>query len=195
MPTPIEGSRKLTVGEIAMLQRIFRNAIRYDKVKVHNGKKYIFFQGSQTVMTPNGEIYYPATRFKEDFHTQRASEQHLFIHEITHVWQYQMGFQVKAQSIGSAFRYGYNYTIKPGMKLSDFPMEGQANIIADYAMYVLYGRPDHYSGSQYKKPPQSLADLQTVLADFIKNPLDKSNLPGFANPLCEANPNSSDCTK
>jgi hypothetical protein len=41
--------------------------------------------------------------------------------------------------------------------------------------------------------PQSLADLQTVLADFIKNPLDKSNLPGFANPLCEADPNSAQC--
>jgi type VI secretion system secreted protein VgrG len=192
MPTPKDGSRPLTLSEINMVRPIFRNAIRYDKVKVHN-RKYAFFQPSNGAITPNGEIYFAPMVFQEDFHKFSAELQHFFIHEMVHVWQYQMGYPVKAQGIASALGYGYDYTLKPGMKLSNFPMEGQANIIADYAMYVLYGTPKHYSGKRYKKPASSLTDLQAVLEKFIINPLDKSNLPSFANPICDNEPNSIQC--
>jgi hypothetical protein len=175
-----------------MVRPIFRNAIRYDKVKVHN-RKYAFFQPSNGAITPNGEIYFAPMVFREDFHITRVSEQHFFIHEMVHVWQYQMGYPVKAQGIASAIGYGYDYTIKPGMQLSDFPMEGQANIIADYAMYLLFGSALHYSHKKYYKPATPQSDLQAVLSKFILNPLDKSNLPNFANSACETDPTSVQC--
>jgi len=184
MAPPVKSSRSLTSGEISMAQRIFGSAIRYGAVKIHRGK-YASFQPDNVVMAPNGEIYFPDRYYRDDFDNGNYSDVHLFIHEMTHVWQYHLGFWVKPQGLGSAFGYGYNYTIKPGMKLSDFRMEGQANIIADYAMYVFFASAtSSYSGRNFGKPAPKFNDLKAVLKNFINNPHDRSNLPSFANPHC-----------
>ena len=39
--------------------------------------------------------------FKEDFATANAYDQHWFIHEMAHVWQYQLGMNVRLRGLAS----------------------------------------------------------------------------------------------
>ncbi|MDR1228386.1 MAG: hypothetical protein LBK55_05105 [Azoarcus sp.] len=195
MPTPVGSFRTLTASEILVLQRIFGGAINYSAVKIHN-KKWVSWRPDNVTMTPNGEIYFNKQSFLEDYvaANTHADIVYHFIHEMVHVWQYQLGFPVKTQGFASAFKSGYNYTLKPDSKLSNYPMEAQANIIADWAMYLMYGMAKHYSGDQYgKTTPYTLTELQAVLVDFIAEPKNKKNLPIIKDPRCEAEPASVSC--
>jgi type VI secretion system secreted protein VgrG len=196
MATPVGGNRGLTEGEEKMARLIFGNSIDYTRVRIHN-KKWRSFFPDKVAMTPNGEIFFHPSDFQEDFSDSSISprERHLFIHEMTHVWQYQLDFPVMAQGLLSAFKYGYKYTLKPDSKLSDFSMEGQGNIIADYAMYIIDKMASWYSGMRYEKTtPYTLQELQAVLVDFIANPSNKMNLPEIIKPAhCKIDSTSADC--
>ena len=77
-----------------------------------------------------------------------AIPDHVLIHELTHVWQYQtMGsgyisdsaLHQAAAAVGSLFRRGtldrsgaYRYTIVPGQSFHDYTAEQQAQIVEDY---------------------------------------------------------------
>jgi hypothetical protein len=56
------------------------------------------------------------------------------MHEIAHIWQYQMGMWVVARGACSLFA-DYHYALTGDKVLSDYGMEQQASIIADY--YIL----------------------------------------------------------
>jgi type VI secretion system secreted protein VgrG len=187
MATPVGGSRGLTDGEKRMAKDIFGHSIDYSKVLIRNEKWgfFTFFLSDRLTVTPDGTMYCGPESFREDFAADTVEMVFHFIHEMVHVWQYQLGFQVKGQGIASVFRYGYKYTLKPDSKLSDFPMEGQGNIIADYSMYVFYHAPVYYSGKRYGKAPYTFAELQAVLADFIANPSDPKNLPTLEDSQCK----------
>jgi hypothetical protein len=199
MPTPEGGYRGLTAGEVQMLQQIFKGSINYSAVKIHNRKWVSWIQADDVTMAPDGEIYFNKKTFQEDFDDPNIRQNqhtviHHFIHEMVHVWQYQLGFSVKLQGLASAAGYGYKYSLDTKKKLSDYPMESQANIIADWAMYVLYNRAAYYSGKEYgEKTPHSRIDLEKVLADFILNPADRKNLPIIEDPKCKAEPTSIQC--
>jgi hypothetical protein len=154
-------------------------------------------QKDYIAMTPNGRIYLPTAIFLEDFSSSGVREDlvALFIHEMVHVWQYQLGYSVKLAGVletplGMVFGFGYNYTIKFGAKLSDFSMEAQGNILADYALYLFYGSAQYSSRKQRGKQPYSRTELEVLLKDFLANPSDKCNLPRPNNSLYEAEPNS-----
>ncbi|MDR2925649.1 MAG: hypothetical protein LBU76_06860 [Azoarcus sp.] len=192
MPSPLlpyGKSRSLTHGEIMFAQKIFGASIQYTWVKIHHGK-YMRFQPDHVVMTPNGEIYFPTRFYQNDYSsTLRHDLKHLFIHEMAHVWQYQLGYLVKIAGIfQSSIGYGYDYKLKPDTVFSDYPMEAQANIIADYAMFDY-----HSSKGEFKKSSYSLQELQAILKNFINNPSSKENLPKDSNRKCEIEPNSADC--
>jgi hypothetical protein len=185
MATPVGGKRKLTTLEEGMVTKIFGNSIDCSKVWVRN-KKWGFFSfllSDRVTVTPDGTLYCGPVNFKEDFATSSPNFVHHFIHEMVHVWQYQLGYQVMGQGVASVFGYGYDYTLKPDSKLSDFPMEGQANIIADYAMYDLglNSKAIYSSRADFKKAPYSFQELQNVLKDFLANPGDIKNLPNTNN--------------
>jgi hypothetical protein len=62
-------------------------------VRVHNDEFLPFdLQPDNTAMTPNGEIYFNPSRFKEDFSLSTPRDQHWLMHEMVHVWQYQLGY-------------------------------------------------------------------------------------------------------
>ena len=193
---PYGKSRSLTPLETSLASKIFGSSIQYMRVKIHHGK-YIPVQRDDTVMTPNGEIYFPTPLYKDDYSDSSITQnfKHLYIHEMVHVWQYQLGYPVKiAGLLESSWGHGYDYTLEQNTKLSDYPMEAQGNIIADYAMYLFFNQPTYYSRSYFGKPAYSLAELQAVLIDFINNPSDKGNLPKMAKSgFCEAEPNSFNC--
>ncbi|MBK7236706.1 MAG: hypothetical protein IPI02_14175 [Sterolibacteriaceae bacterium] len=95
------------------------------------------------------------------------------MHEMVHVWQYQLGYPVKLRG---AIRIGlpYEYTLESGKRLSDYNMEAQGNILSDYWALKLYGKPPDVWERKYLN---DLPLYEIVLRDFISDPADQSNLP------------------
>jgi len=121
--------RKLTTGEIALARTVFANRIDYEKVKIHHDSYLPFgLQSESVAMTPNGEIYFRYW-YRDDFSKSLPFLQHLFIHEMGHVWQRERGMNVIARGLISWW-VSYRYALD-GRLLSEYPMEQQAQIIAD----------------------------------------------------------------
>lgn len=171
-------SRDLTAGEIAIARLVFGDSIKYEKVKVHNGE-YLWFgmQPDNTAMTPNGEMYFNPKHFKEDFSLPAdINGQQWFMHEMAHVWQHQLGYPVKWRG---AVRVGlsYKYTLAVDKRLSDFNMEAQGNVLADYFVLKFRNRQTDMYEDKYWYEPDALTLFEAVLEDFLKDPGDKRNLP------------------
>jgi len=79
----------------------------------------------------------------------------------------------------------YKYELSKDKKLSDYGMEAQANLLADYFLLLRFGNRGsaHLFEQKYRYHEQSalLPLYKSVLSDFISNPRDKSNLPGSKN--------------
>lgn len=123
--------RRLTSGEISLANSVFMSTIPYHKVWIHCDSYLPFsLQDDHTAMTPNGEIYFRAPLYREDFSKSLPDMQHLFIHEMVHVWQREKGINVIMRGLVSWF-VSYRYRLD-GRYLSEYPMEQQAQLIADY---------------------------------------------------------------
>jgi len=178
--------RYLTAGEICYSRMIFKDAISYSRVKVYNREWRVLLglQKNDTVMTPNGNIYYPKGSFREDFSVEWPASDGLrvFIHEMAHVWQYQRGYFVKWNGLRSFNKSRYSYELSEGKRLSDYNMEAQADLLADYFLLLKFGNSGsaRLFESRYRGEAKSflLPLYETVLADFILNPHDERCLPG-----------------
>jgi type VI secretion system secreted protein VgrG len=181
VPLPKSKTRVLTSGEIAMAKTIFKDSINYNKVKVHHGGWWLFFGFQNTAVTPNGEMYYPQSTllYREDFSsTSRGRDKALFMHEMTHVWQYQLGYPVKQSglTVTSKGAAAYEYTLNEGKTFSEYNMEQQGELVSDYYMICVELEPESvWNYSSRTKDPKLLAE---VLGYVMGNPSDKRNLPG-----------------
>ncbi|QKN82980.1 type IV secretion protein Rhs [Scandinavium goeteborgense] len=167
------GLRLLTTGEINLARSVFASTIEYPKVWIHKDSYVPFnLQNENTAMTPNGELYFRTGLYRDDFSQTLDNFQHLFIHEISHVWQRARGMNVIGRGLIS-WLVSYRYTLD-GRLLSEYPMEQQAQIIADNFILRTHG----YYGWQ------KLRGLETVTLDgntsesFIREMYQKS-LRGF----------------
>jgi len=133
------GLRMMTPGEITMARLIFGHSIVYSQVWVHCDSYLPFgLQGKHVGMSPNGEIYFRKEEYLPDFSfTADRSKQHFFIHELAHVWQHQHGQWVRLRGM---FSWAANYTYRlDKKKLTEYSLEQQASIIADYWLLRRYG--------------------------------------------------------
>jgi hypothetical protein len=135
--------RALTPAERKLTESVFGSAIDPDQVQVNN-RKFFWFQPRRTIMAPDGALWFhpKGDHYCEDFCGQDLSEQGLFIHEMTHVWQHQKGINLLLR------RYPgmrYDYAIKPGWKLERYNLEQQAEIVRHAFLlkngYVIAGAP------------------------------------------------------
>lgn len=116
---------------MAMAKTIFENSMSYN-VWVHCDSYLPFgMQSDNVAMAPNGDIYFRELLYKHDFSEERVQFKHLFMYELIHVWQHQNGMWVRTRGLFSNFA-NYNYSLNAKSKLSDFGMEAQANMVADY---------------------------------------------------------------
>src|SRR5687767_3894933 len=99
-------SRQLTQGEIALATTVFGNSINYSQVRVHD-QKHNIFQPNNTVVTPNGEIYYPSGLYSSEFSTASSGSKALFIHELSHVMQNHNGMDVVWRRLTDGPNYNY----------------------------------------------------------------------------------------
>jgi hypothetical protein len=177
--TPENESLGLTVGEIQMAKTIFKDSINYARVRVHNeGYFPLGLQDARTAVTPNGEMYFPPLKFLEDFSTSNDLNKCWFMHEMTHVWQHQLGYWAMFRG---AFRPGldYKYTLDAQRKLCDYNMEAQGDILADYFALKFLNNPNAVKNqlSADSTVTYSLDDYERTLKDFLINPASSENLP------------------
>lgn len=155
-----------------MASLLFGDAIDYVRVRIH-ARRYMPFQPKNCAMTPNGQLYFHASCFLDDYAQASISGQHWFMHEMVHVWQHQLGYPVRLRG---ALRLGldYHYRLRAGASLADFNMEAQGDLLADYFVLRLCGRRD-----AMRWPDQGLdpALFDAVLAGFLADPVSRAHLP------------------
>jgi hypothetical protein len=157
-----------------MAALLFGAAIDYARVRIYN-RRYLPFglQPKNCAMTPNGSLYFHSSCCLRDFSSGSEQARHWFLHEMVHVWQYQLGFPVRLRG---AVRLGlnYDYTLAVGKTLSDYNMEAQGDLLADYfaLRYRASGAPER-DGADADR----LALYEHVLASFLADPADRRNLP------------------
>lgn len=142
-------------GEITLCRSLFGTSIRYHQVWIHL-ESYLPFnlQNPVQAMSPNGEIWFRDERYESDFSapTKQVSPdaQHLFLHEMMHVWQYQHDMWVRTRG---AFSWAADYTYSLNKAtLRDYGLEQQASIVSDYWLlkhYGFYGHSNLYSYRDY----------------------------------------------
>jgi hypothetical protein len=117
----------MTQREVALARTVFRDAIDYAKVRIHE-RKYWWFQPRKVTMAPDGHLWFhPKSQlFCDDFCDRDLSLQGHFIHEMTHVWQHQSGIFLPLRRHPFC---RYDYTLKPGWTLKQYGLEQQAEIV------------------------------------------------------------------
>lgn len=135
--------RKLTAGEIALARAAFGNKVKYDKVRLSDGPGNNFaaniaFAKGNPAITLGSTVYFKHD-FCDDFSAPGCNRKS-FMHEMTHVWQYQ-----KMGTAKFLFRYGEEfvevggkpsdmYKYQPGKtRFNEAMLEAQANMIGDYS--------------------------------------------------------------
>jgi thiol:disulfide interchange protein DsbC len=168
-------TRSLLAGEIALSQLIFGTSIDYSRVRIHNHSYLPFnLQHQHTAMAPNGHMYFLGHHYREDYSQESLQFKHWFIHEMTHVWQYQSGYPVKFRG---ALRLGlsYAYHLDSARQLCDYNMEAQGELLADYCClkYLKTNRALAMKGYTTNDLPLYEAVLETFLID----PANRCHLP------------------
>ena len=169
-------SRALTLAEIALAKKVFGASIDYTTVKVYD-RKYMPLQPNHSGMTPNGKIYVAGV-YRSDYCSALPDLQGFFIHEMVHVYQYQLKIlKPILAAIGESFKHGFNYnkayqyTLDAKKGLLDYDIEQQAQIIEDYfRIYHLHlpPIPGFLQNTLIDSKTQRL--FHKVLAKFLANP-------------------------
>lgn len=170
--------RSLTFGEIEMARLVFGDSVDYSRVKVHNHGYWLLFgfQHKDTGVTPNGEMYFPKDIYLDDFSTDDLRSQQFFIHEMTHVWQYQLGYKVKLVR-GPRPRMSYDYLLDELRLFHNYNMEAQGDILADYFLINFRGSQARMNNARYRTASGVAAQLERTLSSFLADPSSRSNLP------------------
>ena len=166
-------ARCLTAGEIRMASLLFGGAIDPARVRVHNRRYLPLVQPRNCAMTPNGSIYFHPSCFLPDYTAGDPHTIHWFMHEMVHVWQHQLGYPVKLRG---AIRIGlsYHYELRPDALLSDYNMEAQGDLLADYFALKFMRNPRVMRQRRYA---DRLDLYEQVLAGFLADPGNRANLP------------------
>lgn len=170
--------RRLTQGEIEMAQLVFGDSIDYSLVRIHNHGYWMLvgMQPEDTVVAPNGEIYFPKDLYRDDFSRENLDLQKLFIHEMTHAWQYQLGYNIKLTR-GPRPNMSYRYQLDEVRLLRDYNMEAQGDILADYFLATFRDSHSKKNRATGQKILELRANLERTLSQFLSSPGDKCNLP------------------
>lgn len=86
-------ARHLTDGEIALAREAFGHRLAYSRIRFIDGAAgnpiaKAAFRNGNTAITLRRTIHFSPERFLPDFSGAKPAARGLFIHELTHVWQY-----------------------------------------------------------------------------------------------------------
>ncbi len=142
----------------------------------------MFFQPPTVTMAPDGNIWFhPAghlagTGLADDLSKAPRNVRAHFVHELTHVWQYQNGVNVILEKVLMFFQYGafggYGYELIPGRPFDSYNIEQQACIVAD-AYLARCGEKDfpHPDGLTIPGVSGRLWGMKALVASILLAPL------------------------
>ncbi|MDI1229374.1 MAG: Rhs element Vgr protein [bacterium] len=169
-------SRPLTKGEAALAKTVFGDSIDYAAVTINDGK-FAGFHPEGTAMAPNGNLFMYGC-YVDDYSKLETYGQSLFIHEMTHVWQYQNKIlapiaEAVKLNLKHKFNYrvAYDYELESGKDLTDYNMEQQASIVQDHFALKNEAGSEYWSNCQNAEyGAQRMALYEQVLDKFLKDP-------------------------
>ena len=142
----IPHKRSITAGERSLLFKIFEITLPYGSLIVDANTANR--GGVTNSITPAAIPYFSTTIWCADFSDPTVSDDYrgIFIHEMTHVWQYCHGDTkifsaawLYARHLGD-YEKAYPYDLSDSDDFSDYNIEQQASIIEDF-YYVVLGKP------------------------------------------------------
>ncbi|MEB3753694.1 hypothetical protein [Acinetobacter sp. MD2(2019)] len=130
--------RHLTENEIKLAYQVFGPKLNYTEILILN-MPYLPWQPVNLFMAPTGRLFVNPENYKADYSLESLAYKGIFIHELTHIYQYQQGIQVlfKGAILQTGYylsfkRYNpYQYTFKEGKSFWDYNIEQQAEIAKD----------------------------------------------------------------
>lgn len=140
--------RPLTANEIALCRSIFPDELPYAAVRLCDGPggnpaAQIAFRRRNTAITLRRTLYF-RVRYCPDFSEGDERAQHLFIHEMTHVWQWhRLGVvrfllryarELLARKGDANAMYVYERGVTP---FGEAMLEAQAQMAGDYRWVVI----------------------------------------------------------
>lgn len=173
-------ARHLTKDEIErILGPIFRYSLRYHSIRcdINTGN----VGGVSNSITPAGVAHFSKLVYCEDFFKATADDQWVFVHEMTHVWQWAHGVYPIWSAVGiflqkkGDYANAYPYDLAPGKKLDDFNIEQQASIVADF-----WALATKKLSAQNNNNAKATVGDYVDLIDEARNagpPLSKSDIP------------------
>ena len=168
--------RPLTKNEIRLAKPLFGDAIDYAAVRISSGKS-IFLQPPGYAMTVSNSIYMD-NRYREDYSQEDSSLRALFIHEMTHIWQFQnkiLNPLVEAMGLGLKHKFNYHaaydFYLDKNKDLLHYGMEEQAEIIEGYFLARHESRAAQSPRCKNNcSAAEKLALYEKVLEKFLANP-------------------------
>jgi hypothetical protein len=144
--------RGLTAGEIALAESVFPNPLPYGRVRLRLGAggnvaATLAFRARSTAITLRYSIYF-ASHYSDDFSKADVGRAELFLHEMTHVWQYARSgvalflgrYGLNLATVGFRPRRAYGY--KAGDSFARARIEAQAEMIGNYHRARVEGNQD-----------------------------------------------------
>lgn len=128
--------RPLTTLEVHLLKPVFKDTLRYGAIVCSINELGIGGPGNS--ITPAGIPLFSKLVYCDDFSKTTPDDQWVFVHEMTHVWQWGHGTYPANSAIGlwmqtlTDYEKAYPYDLASGKSLDDFNIEQQASIVADY---------------------------------------------------------------
>lgn len=162
--TPIV--RPLTDGEMVLARSVFGDLVDYQAVRVVN-YPYVPWQADDVFIAPNGFIFVGGRHYQDDYAHAKPFLKQVFIHEMTHVMQYQQGVAVfwrgaYLQSLYylTAKRYNpYHYVFDKDKNFWQYNIEQQGVICEDIYLgklpNILCPRTPTHTGHSRRMPFKS----------------------------------------
>jgi hypothetical protein len=154
--------RKLTESEIALARKAFGDRIDYSKVTIVEGAalnipaRLAFLKGNPAI-TMGSTIYF-RDDYCDDF-CDRALKQYSFMHEMTHVWQW--------QKLGAArflLRYGKEFLQVGGKPGDMYKYEKDTKSFRESMLEAQANMVQHYSEALRTKNAKGQAEVAKRLA-------------------------------
>jgi hypothetical protein len=132
--------RRLTEGEARFVQRVFGAAVKGERIRIGGGGFGPF------AVTVGSRLFLPRHLRADDFSRAEAALQGLFVHELTHVWQFQTKplwtlLSWAKAVLGGGYGPGlpaYRYALPFG-KFARLNLEQQASVV-EHAFLLRMGR-------------------------------------------------------
>lgn len=176
--------RQLTTDEIHLAQSVFGEKIDYSKVRISNSRATSLAPQHGGCCLRN-RIHISGSAYLEDYAGASKQAQGFFIHEMTHIWQYQnhpaqLGGKFLKDIMRYRFNYmakAYNYSLAQDKDFSKYGHEEQACMVQDYFLLLQKAAPTRHCQNKNMALNEKMALYKKALSPHIPFPAYQSK-PG-----------------